>query len=151
MPVRPAPIHLTRAKARLDRLRLYPTPVRIRGVQVIMWPGLFRLPFLRRFDGYATWRIIFMRRPCREHDDLLVHELCHVWQMQHRPFRMPLSYLARGYQNNPYEREARRAAARTSLSQLPLTADDQRQTATPGADAGDVNLCGADHHVEVHG
>ncbi len=45
--------------------------------------------------------------------DLIVHELCHVWQMQHRPIAMPLSYLYRGYANNPYEIEARRAAATT--------------------------------------
>jgi hypothetical protein len=38
-----------------------------------------------------------------------VHELCHVWQMQHRPVRMPLSYLRSGYASNAYEREAREA------------------------------------------
>jgi hypothetical protein len=31
--------------------------------------------------------------------------------MQHHPLRMPLSYLVRGYTHNPYEAEARRAAA----------------------------------------
>jgi hypothetical protein len=31
--------------------------------------------------------------------------------MQHRPVRMPLSYLRLGYAHNPYEEEARRAAA----------------------------------------
>ncbi len=98
--------HLVHGKARLDRLTLYPTPVRIDRVRVIVWPALFRLPFLRRFDGYATWRVIFMRRPCKERDDLLVHELCHVWQMQHHPVRMPLSYLRYGYRRNPFEREA---------------------------------------------
>ncbi|MEI7759482.1 MAG: hypothetical protein WCJ67_01795 [Thermoleophilia bacterium] len=46
-------------------------------------------------------------------DDLITHELCHVWQMQHRPFQMPLSYLATGYSANPYERQARAAAAAT--------------------------------------
>ena len=39
----------------------------------------------------------------------MAHELCHVWQMQHRPLRMPLSYVLRGYEDNPYEREAREA------------------------------------------
>ena len=82
-------------------------------VRVVVWPALFRLPYLRRFDGYATWRVIFMRRPCRVRDDLLVHELCHVWQMQHRPLAMPLSYLLRGYTLNPYELEARAAVERT--------------------------------------
>jgi hypothetical protein len=46
-------------------------------------------------------------------DDLIVHELCHVWQDQHRRWRMWLSYLYRGYRNNPHEVEARRAAAET--------------------------------------
>jgi hypothetical protein len=43
-------------------------------------------------------------------DDLVTHELCHVWQMQHHPLGMPLSYLYRGYRDNPNEVEARRAA-----------------------------------------
>jgi hypothetical protein len=30
--------------------------------------------------------------------------------MQHHPVRMPLSYLVTGYEENPFEREARRAA-----------------------------------------
>jgi len=46
-------------------------------------------------------------------DDLVVHELCHVWQMQHRPLAMPLSYLRTGYENNVYEREARAAVEQT--------------------------------------
>jgi hypothetical protein len=45
-------------------------------------------------------------------DDLVTHELCHVWQMQHRPIRMPLSYL-KGYEDNRYEAEARRAVELT--------------------------------------
>lgn len=43
-------------------------------------------------------------------DDLITHELCHVWQMQHHPLAMPLSYLYRGYSDNPNELEARMAA-----------------------------------------
>jgi hypothetical protein len=42
----------------------------------------------------------------------LTHELCHVWQMQHKPLAMPLSYL-RGYAANPYELEARQAVETT--------------------------------------
>ncbi len=42
-----------------------------------------------------------------------MHELCHVWQMQHRPLRMPLSYLGTGYAANQYERQARAAAELT--------------------------------------
>ena len=45
-------------------------------------------------------------------DDLVTHELCHVWQMQHRPIRMPLSYLT-GYAHNRYELEAQRAVELT--------------------------------------
>ena len=98
---------LEQARMRLDRLNLYPEPVRLVGVRVVVAPWFFRLPWLRGFDGYATHRVILMRRSKRD-DDLLCHELCHVWQMQHHPIRMPLSYL-RGYRNNPYEAEARRA------------------------------------------
>ena len=91
--------------------RQYPRPVRIAGVRLVAAPWLFRLPWLRRFDGYATHRVIFLRTAALQADaDLVAHELCHVWQMQHRPLRMPLSYVLRGYEGNPYEREAREAA-----------------------------------------
>ena len=104
---------LEAAKARLDRLDLYPAPVHIARVRVFVWPLLFRLPWFRRFDGYAAWNTIFLRGP--ELDaDLLTHELCHVWQMQHRPVAMPLSYLRSGYDANPYEAEARFAVDATS-------------------------------------
>jgi hypothetical protein len=100
---------LARAKARLDRLDLYPRPVSLRRVHVLVVPVLFRLPWFRRFEGYALHSTILLRsRAHLADDDLLVHELCHVWQMQHRPLRMPLSYLA-GYRDNAYEREARAA------------------------------------------
>ena len=103
---------LNRAKERLDRLDLYPRNVRIRRVRAVVTPWLFRLPWFRRFDGYATHLVIFMRS--RDvGDDLITHELCHVWQMQHHPLAMPLSYLYRGYERNPYELEARRAVAET--------------------------------------
>jgi len=107
---------LEHARARLDTLDLYPRPVRTARVQVVVAPLLFRLPWFRRFDGYATHRVIFLRRSVAagEQDDLVTHELCHVWQMQHRPLAMPLSYLVRGYTRNPYEAEARRAADETS-------------------------------------
>jgi hypothetical protein len=102
---------LARAKARLDRLALYPRPVSLRGVRVWVAPWLFRLPWFRRFDGYAAhWTIILRSRDLLANDDLVTHELCHVWQMQHRPIRMPLSYVVGGYEDNPYEREARSAA-----------------------------------------
>jgi hypothetical protein len=102
---------LARAKGRLDPLALYPRPVKIDRVRIMSAAWLFRLPWFRRFDGYAMWNVILVRAPELITDgDLLCHELCHVWQMQHHPIRMPLSYLTRGYARNPYEEEARRAA-----------------------------------------
>jgi hypothetical protein len=105
---------IARAKARLDELDWYPEPVRVGRVRVLHTPWLFRLPWFRRFHGYTMWPLILLRRPLAEaSDDLLVHELCHVWQMQHKPLRMPLSYLFHGYADNPHEVEARAAAAQT--------------------------------------
>ena len=106
---------IARAKARLDRLDWYPRPVRVARVRILSVPWLFRLPWFRRFDGYTMLPLILLRSPLREvSDDLIVHELCHVWQMQqHHPLRMPLSYLVRGYADNPNEVQARAAAALT--------------------------------------
>ena len=105
---------IARAKARLDRLTLYPAPVDVRRVRILHVPRLFALPWFRRFDGYEAGPFIFLRRPLAEtSDDLIVHELCHVWQSQHRMVRMALSYLWQGYQDNRHEVEARYAAAAT--------------------------------------
>ena len=104
---------LARAKERLDRhARRYPQPVSLRSVRVLVVPWLFRLPWFRRFDGYAAHRTILLRsRTLLADTELVAHELCHVWQMQHHPLRMPLSYLLAGYADNPYEREARECAS----------------------------------------
>jgi hypothetical protein len=103
---------LARAKARLDRLEWYPQPVSVRRVRIWVTPWLFRLPWFNRFDGYSAHGTILLRaRGLLADDDLVTHELCHVWQMQHHPLRMPLSYLFRGYAANPYEVEARAASA----------------------------------------
>jgi hypothetical protein len=105
---------LARAKERLDRLELYPRPVSTRAVHIWVVPWLFRLPWFRRFDGYSAHLTILLRsRALLDDGDLVAHELCHVWQMQHHPVRMPLSYALRGYADNPYEREARRASGQT--------------------------------------
>jgi hypothetical protein len=105
---------LGQAKARLDSLDLYPTPVRMRRVRLVSAPWLFRLPWLRRFDGYTMWDLILVRGAVADcGDDLITHELCHVWQMQHHPIAMPLSYLYRGYSDNPNEVQARHAAEAT--------------------------------------
>jgi hypothetical protein len=102
---------LVRAKARLDELGFYPRPVSLRGVRILVVPALFRLPWFSRFDGYALHRTILLRNASFVADTgLVTHELCHVWQMQHHPLRMPLSYLLAGYADNPYELQARRAS-----------------------------------------
>jgi hypothetical protein len=54
-------------------------------------------------------------------EDLVVHELCHVWQFQHRAVRVWLSYARPStftrdrtrYRANRYEREARYAVEAT--------------------------------------
>jgi hypothetical protein len=108
---------LERARTRLETLALYPRPVSLRGVRVVVAPWWFRIPTMRRFDGWASHRVIVLRRPLGPGgatDDLLTHELCHVWQMQHHPLAMPLSYLWGGYWQNRFEVEARAATARTA-------------------------------------
>jgi hypothetical protein len=111
---------LARAKARLDRLGLYPEAVNLSGVRIHVVPWLFWVPGFRRFGGYAiAGRILLKRGPLDE--DLVVHELCHLWQEQHEPLRMWLSYARpstfrrdrSAYRANRYEREARAAVAST--------------------------------------
>jgi hypothetical protein len=103
-----------RAKARLDRLAFYPRPVDVRHVRIFHTPWLFRIPGFRRFHGYEFGSLILIKRRLADvSDDLIVHELCHVWQSQHKHVRMWVSYLYQGYRNNPHEVEARRAASET--------------------------------------
>jgi len=105
---------IVRAKTRLDRLDYYPRPVDIRRVRIFHTPWLFRIPGFRRFSGYELGPLILIKRPLAQtSDDLIVHELCHVWQSQHRHLRMWLSYLYQGYRNNRHEVEAREAARST--------------------------------------
>ncbi len=103
---------LLRAKERLDKLDWYPAPVRIDGVRIVVAPWFFRLPYLRRFDGYTWPRLILVRSP-EASDDLITHELCHVWQLQHKPVALVVSYALAGYWRNPFEVQARRAVALT--------------------------------------
>ena len=103
---------LVRAKARLDRLSFYPRPVRIDRARIVVAPWFFRLPGLRRYHGYALIRTILLRRADAS-DDLVTHELCHLWQTQHRPVHVVLTFLTTRYRENPYEREARRAVELT--------------------------------------
>ncbi len=109
---------LQRAKERLDRLSLYPEPVRIDGVGIRIAPWLFQIPGFRRFRGYATRHNIWLKQPVLD-ERLVTHELCHVWQLQHEPLRVWLSYARpstfssdrSAYRANRYEAEAIRAAA----------------------------------------
>jgi hypothetical protein len=110
---------LRRAKSRLDRLDFYSEPVDLRGVRLLVAPWLFRVPGFRRFRGYATRHLVLVKGP-EVDEDLVTHELCHVWQLQHRPLRVWLSYARPStfsrdrtrYRANRYEVEARSAARR---------------------------------------
>ena len=65
-------------------------------------PWLFRIPGFRRFTGYEFGPLILIKRPLAQtSDDLIVHELCHVWQSQHRHIRMWLSLPLPGLPQQP--------------------------------------------------
>ena len=87
--------------------------MRLGGVRLVVTPWLFRLRPWRRYDGFATHFVIFLRR-ADVGDDLITHELCHIWQWQHRWPHMAFTYLTTRYANNPYEREARWAVRRSA-------------------------------------
>lgn len=106
------PVGLGQAKARLDKLDYYPAPVDVRRVRVVVAPWFFRIPGFRRYSGYAFWRTIVVKQPDPT-DDLLTHELCHVWQGQHRRWHVLWIWSTTRYESNPYELEARRAVAET--------------------------------------
>jgi hypothetical protein len=106
---------LLRAKARLDHLDYYPDPVRIERVRLVVAPWFFRIPGFRRYAGYALWRTILLRRADAS-DDLLTHELCHIWQGQHRAVHMAWTHVTTRYRTNPYEVEARKAVAATAAT-----------------------------------
>jgi hypothetical protein len=115
---------LARAKERLDRLAYYPEPVRIERVRVVVAPWFFRIPGFRRYAGYALWRTILLKAPDAS-DDLLTHELCHIWQGQHRAIHVSLTHLTTRYRRNPYELEARRAVAETrEADEVAVPADE---------------------------
>ena len=107
---------LRRAKARLDPLGLYPAPVDLDGVRLVIAPWLFAVPGFRSYRGYATRHLVLLKGPGID-EELVVHELCHVWQLQHRALRVWLSYARPStfsrdrtrYRANRYEVEARHA------------------------------------------
>ncbi|HEX2428522.1 MAG TPA: hypothetical protein VHI53_11365 [Gaiellaceae bacterium] len=106
---------LARAKARLDRLDYYPEPVRTERVRILVAPWFFRIPGFRRYHAYAFWRTILLKSRDAS-DDLVTHELCHIWQGQQRPVHMSFKHVTTRYSSNPYELEARRSVTETRAS-----------------------------------
>jgi hypothetical protein len=116
---------IERASQRIAPLALYPRPIDLTRVRIRSTPMLFRLPWFRRFDGYTIWSTILLRRRLEQvDDDLIAHELVHVWQGQHEWLRLWISYVKpstfwgdhSGYWENRYELEARSAVARTGTA-----------------------------------
>ncbi len=114
---------IRRAWERIEPLALYSRPLDLPRVRILSAPWLFRLPWFRRFDGYTIWSTIFLRDRLEPVDeDLIAHELVHVWQGQHEWPRLWLSYVRprafwgdrSGYWENRYELQARSAVARTT-------------------------------------
>lgn len=121
MPEATATELLARARARLERQELYPRPLRD-DVLVVVWPWFFRIPWYRRYVAYTLIRRIVLSALPGEliarHgepwlESLLVHELCHVWQVQHHPITTGLAHIRYRYRKNPFEIEARAAARGT--------------------------------------
>ena len=106
---------LARAKARLDTLDWYPEPVRIERVRVFVAPWFFRSPRLPPLHGYAFWRTILLKHATFRTTSI-THELCHIWQGQHRALHMAWKHVTTRYRSNPYEIQARRAVAETKRS-----------------------------------
>ena len=111
-----------RAKARLDTLDYYPEPVRIDRVRIRVAPWFFRIPGFRRYHGYAWWRTILLKSADAP-DDLVTHELCRIWQGQHRALHVAFKNMTTRYRSNPYEIEARRAVSETQTSSVPRSRD----------------------------
>jgi hypothetical protein len=120
---------LALAKARLDGLDLYPQPVQLKAVRVAVVPWLFRLPGLRGYDGYALWQTILLRRADAP-DDLLTHELCHIWQIQQRPLSTLLAWPCYSHAKNPFEHEAEQAVKLTRLKPFPRARRPPRPVAS---------------------
>ena len=87
---------VARAKTRLDTLDYYPAPVRVDRVRIRAAPWFFRIPGFRRYHGYAFWRTILVR-DADPSDDLVTHELCHIWQGQQRALDSMLKQMTTRY------------------------------------------------------
>ena len=86
--------------------------MRIEQVRIVVAPWFFRLPAFRRYAGYALWRTILLKHADAT-NDLITHELCHIWQGQHCPLHVSYKHVTTRYRKNPYELEARRAVELT--------------------------------------
>jgi hypothetical protein len=126
---------IVRAWTRIEPLSLYPRPIDLPRVRIVTVPWLFRIPWFRRFDGYTIWSSILLRQPLEQvNDDLITHELVHVWQGQHEWVRLWISYVRpstfwgdhSGYWENPYELEARSAVAQTTAGASALRIGEHR-------------------------
>ena len=89
--------------------------MRVESIRIVVAPWFFRIPGFRRYHGYAFWRTILVRTSGAS-DDLVTHELCHIWQGQHRGLHTTWKLLTTRYRSNPYELEARRAVSETAGS-----------------------------------
>jgi hypothetical protein len=133
---------IERAWQRIAPLALYPRPIDVSRVRILTAPWLFRLPWFGRFDGYTIWSTILLReRLAQVDDELIAHELVHVWQGQHEWPRLWASYIKRstfwgdrsGYWENRYEREARAAVQQTAARAPAIPrGDSPHQSPEPG-------------------
>ena len=96
--------------------------MRIDRIRILAAPWFFRIPGFWRYHGYAFWRTILLKSVdvSDASDDLVTHELCHIWQGQHRAVDMAWKHVTTRYRSNPYEIEARRAVeeSRGRLAQV---------------------------------
>ena len=104
---------LQRAKRASTSSSYYPRPVRIDGVRLIVSPLAFSSRGSRRFDGWATHRAIFVRRPELLDDADLDQPRALPRLADAAPARADAAArTCSRTQTNPYELQARRAAGR---------------------------------------
>ena len=65
-----------RAWRHIEPHALYPRPLQLERVRIIVAPLVFRLPWFRRFHGYTIWSTILLRVPLEwAGPELIAHEL----------------------------------------------------------------------------
>ena len=112
-----------------------------RGVRLVAAPLVFRLPWFRRFDGYATHRVILVRDARAPRRTTISSRTSCATSGRCSTGRcgMPLSYL-RGYAGNPYELEARGAVERTRSCLTPSRSSRWTSSAERAPAAAAVSL-----------